>query len=196
MPRRRAQSGLTLIELLTGLALLALLLSLAAPAFQAQVATSQLSSATQALMGSLMQARTQAIRLGRRVTVCRSNDQQQCDADPARGWDAGWLVFMDVDRTSGTPEVSASDTLLNRSEPLPPLLRVRGNSTLAAYLSFAANGEARTISGGSHPVGRIRVCSTSPRLPDTRRARELILSADGRVVVETPAGVAPGCPAP
>ena len=73
--RARSLSGLTLIELLVGIALSAALMTLAAPSFRTQIAASQLTSATNALLGSLTQARAQAIRLGQRVTVCRSNDQ-------------------------------------------------------------------------------------------------------------------------
>lgn len=198
MSRRHALCGLTLVELLVGVALLAILLALAAPSFQAQLAAAQLTSATNALMGSLLQARAQAIRVGQRVTVCRSVDLQQCDTDKTHGWDSGWLIFIDVDRTvTNQAEVSASDTILTRSEALPPLLRVRGNAQVDDYISFAASGEARTLSGGSNPLGTIRVCSTSAQLPDTRRSRDLILSAGGRVVVETPAaGTTSSCPAP
>ncbi len=195
---RRAPSGLTLVELLIGIALLAVLLALAAPSFQAQIAASQLSSASGALLGSLMQARAQAIRLGRRVTVCRSADQQQCDTDPAGGWESGWLTFVDVDRTApgNNAAVSVGDTLLARSEPLPASLRARGNSQVSQYISFAANGEARTLSGGSNPLGTLQVCSTSTALADARRATDLVLSAGGRVISRPAASVTSNCPGP
>lgn len=198
MLRRRALSGLTLIELLIGTALMAVLLALAAPSFQAQIAASQLSSASSALMGSLMQARAQAIRLGRRVTVCRSFDQQQCDTDTTRGWEAGWISFIDLDRAgSAQPQVSSGDTLLSRSHALPAVLRVLGNSQVDDYVSFAASGEARTLAGGTNPLGTIRVCSTSQELADARRATELVLSSGGRVVSRaTAAGVNATCPRP
>ncbi len=49
MPRLRPMSGLTLIELLVGIALLAVVLALAAPGSPAQLPTGQLSSPTQPL---------------------------------------------------------------------------------------------------------------------------------------------------
>ncbi|MEY2619330.1 MAG: hypothetical protein RL522_2332 [Pseudomonadota bacterium] len=199
MLRRRALSGLTLVELLTGIALLAILLALAAPSFQAQIAASQLTSASNALLGSLMQARAQAMRMGQRVTVCRSADQQQCDTQATRGWEAGWLVFIDANRTSSTgdAEVSAGDTVLARSESLPPSLRVAGNRQVNQYLSFAAGGEARTLTGGTNPLGTIRVCSTSAALADQRRAVEIVLSSGGRLVSRpTASPVDANCPAP
>ncbi len=200
MPRRRALalSGLTLIELLVGIALLAIVMALAAPGFEAQVATSQLSSASNALMGSLMEARSQAMRLGRRVTVCRSRNLQQCDTGIARGWESGWLTFIDDQRAGDVQaRVSAGDTILHRSEPLPRALRVHGNGQLTQYISFAANGEARTMSGGVLPLGTIRVCHVSRALDDRRRARDLVLAAAGRVVSRLPAAsVNAACPAP
>ncbi len=183
MLRHRPVSGLTLIELLIGIALLAVLLGLAAPSFQAQIAASQLSSATHALLGSLMQARAQAIRLGKRVTVCRTHDQEQCDTHAARGWESGWLVFVDIDRAGNTDAfVSPTDTVLTRNEALPATLRVRGNTQVDTYISFGASGEARTMAGGTHPLGTLRVCSLSGALADTDRERQLVLAAGGRIV--------------
>ena len=144
-----------------------MLLGLAAPSFQAQIAASQLTSATNALLGSLMQARAQAIRLGKRVTVCRTQDQQQCDTDASRGWESGWLVFVDLDRAGNNDAfVSPTDTVLSRNEALPPALRVRGNAQVDNFISFGASGEARTMSGGNNPLGTIRVCSQSGALAD------------------------------
>jgi type IV fimbrial biogenesis protein FimT len=198
LPRRPPTSGLTLVELMFGIALLALLLALAVPSFQAQIAGSQLTSASEALMGSLMQARAQAIRLGRRVTVCRSVNLQQCDTDTSRGWEVGWLTFIDTDRSGAgnEAELSAADTLLARSEPLPASVRVRGNRAVNQYISFAASGEARTLSGGSNPLGTLQVCSTSATLPDARRAIDLVLSAGGRVVSRSAGSIAAQCPGP
>lgn len=196
LPRRPPTSGLTLVELMFGIALLAILLALAVPSFQAQIAGSQLASASEALTGSLMQARAQAIRLGRRVTVCRSVNLQQCDTDTSRGWEVGWLTFVDTDRTGNEAQVSALDTLLARSEPLPASVRVRGNRAVNQYISFAASGEARTLSGGSNPLGTLQVCSTSAALPDARRATDLVLSAGGRVVSRPSGSVTAQCPGP
>lgn len=183
MPRRRTVSGLTLIELLVGIAVLAVLLALAAPGFQAQVASSQLTSATQSLFTTLMQARAQAIRLGKRVTVCRTSDQQQCDTNAARGWETGWLVFIDIDRAGHSEaNVSPTDTLLSRHEAVPPTVRIRGNSQVDQFISFGASGEARTMGGGTNPLGTLRVCSLSTALPDAARERQLVLSTGGRIV--------------
>ncbi len=176
-------SGLTLIELLVGIALLAVVLALAAPGLQAQVASSQLTSATQALYTTLMQARAQAIRLGKRVTVCRTNDQQQCDTHTARGWETGWLVFIDTERTGNSDaNVSPTDTILSRHEAVPPGVRIQGNSQVDHFISFGASGEARTMGGGTNPLGTLRVCSLSGALADTARERQLVLSAGGRIV--------------
>ena len=198
MPRPLHSSGITLVELLIGVVLLAVLLGLAAPSFQSQLAASQLTSATQALLGSLLQARAQAIRLGQRVTVCRSINQQQCDTGLSSGWETGWLTFIDADRAgNSSAQVSPGDTLLARSEGLPSALRVTGNSQVSQFISFGATGEARFMGGGTTVLGTIRVCSTSPALKDALRARDLVLSTGGRLVSrETPAPVPATCPSP
>lgn len=198
MPRPLHSSGITLVELLIGVVLLAVLLGLAAPSFQSQLAASQLTSATQALLGSLLQARAQAMRLGQRVTVCRTVDQQQCDTGIASGWETGWLTFIDAERAgNSSAQVSPGDTLLSRSEALPSVLRVTGNSQVDQYISFGATGEARFMGGGTTVLGTIRVCSTSPALQDALRARDLVLAAGGRLVSRnTSSPVSATCPSP
>lgn len=198
MLRHHPARGLTLVELLMGLVVLAILLAIAVPSFQAQMAASQLNSATSALMGSLMQTRAQAIRLGQRVTLCRSNDQANCDNDRTRGWETGWIIFADpTHAASNEAEVSAGDTIVLRSPALPANLRVRGNVNVDDFVSFAANGQQRALGGVGLQMGTIRVCSTSGALTDQTRARHLILNTVGRVVSANPGqAVAINCPAP
>lgn len=188
------QRGLTLIELMVTLALLALLATLAVPSFQRQIAAANVSNAANELLLAASRARTEAIRLGSRVTVCKSSDGAQCDTTTT-GWETGWITFIDPVRTSSTSAtVDSGETITFKVSPLSGV-KILGNGDLANYFSYAADGRSKLMNGG-FLAGRIRVCSPSGALNDDNRARDLCISNSGRAVLVTPTGVGPTCPAP
>lgn len=191
-----SSAGLTLIEVLVSLSVLAILASLAVPGLQALSASAALTGATSELLATLQLARSEALRQGRRVTVCRSQDQQTCDTDPNRRWDSGWLVFIDTDRSGSTQAVvSAKDVITTRHGPVAGTLRLLGNQPVSSFVSFASDGRGRTMGGGML-AGTLRVCSTSSALDDNRRAWDLVLSSNGRLVTRAAGAQGTQCPAP
>lgn len=183
---RHGLRGVTLVEALVTLALLVILGALAAPTFRTQLAASRLSAATSDLSATLAQARAQAVRLGQRVTVCRSADQSTCDTAASGNWANGWIAFIDAD---GNGTRAAAETVTTRVSAFDPSIAIRGNGVLAQRVTFVASGGARFN-------GTLRVCNTSPGLANDRRARQLLVQQTGRVVVEPVNGVAPECPSP
>src|SRR5215212_2189908 len=89
-------SGWTLIELMIVVAIGAVMLAMAVPQYRDWIATYQLANAAQQLAGSMTLARSEAMKRGSRVNLCRSADGRRCS--DAAGWESGWLVFADVDR--------------------------------------------------------------------------------------------------
>lgn len=67
------QRGLTLIELLIGLVVMTLLTTLAVPGFQSLREQFTVRSAGMAIYADLQQARSEAIKRNREVTVCFTN---------------------------------------------------------------------------------------------------------------------------
>ena len=67
------QSGLTLVELLVGLAVMAVLLTVAVPSFQGLREQYTVRSAGMAVHADLQLARREAIKRNREVTVCFTN---------------------------------------------------------------------------------------------------------------------------
>lgn len=188
------QHGVTLIELMVGIALVAILMATAAPNFQGMTASSRLTSVSNDLLGSLQLARSQAIRSGSRVTVCRSTDGTQCNTNAAIGWNRGWIVFQDTTRSNANAEVDVGENIIANINGLATGLTIVGSMPISAYVSFAADGRSRLMGGGIQS-GTIRVCSSANSLTNDNRARDLILSSTGQVIVTRPAGVTPDCPA-
>lgn len=85
--------GLTLVELLVTVSLLAVLLSLAAPSMSNALRAWQRDVATRAFVAHLQLARSAAITSSRRVVICASADGLACAG--TSDWMQGWMVFVD-----------------------------------------------------------------------------------------------------
>lgn len=191
---KRFSSGFTLVELMVTLSILAILSTLAAPSFLQTIASSRLTSATNDLYASLVQARADAVRQGKRVTVCVSSNGSSCDAGTVT-WSLGWISFTDTVRSSA-PSVDTGETVSYVVQPLHSSLVSRGNAGASNYVSFAPDGQSKMINGGFQG-GTIRVCSTSSALSTATRARDIVISISGRMVIEKPSsGADASCPAP
>jgi len=75
---KRHARGFTLIELMMTLAVVAILLAVAAPAFGGLIQSTQAQSSRSALVTALNTARIFAVSKTANVVVCPSNDQRYC----------------------------------------------------------------------------------------------------------------------
>lgn len=80
--KQRTQRGLTLVELITTVAIASLLLGLGAPAFKQLLAAQRMRAASYGLMSDLVLARSEAVKRGAQVQL----------APAAAGWASGWAV--------------------------------------------------------------------------------------------------------
>jgi type IV fimbrial biogenesis protein FimT len=171
-PRQR---GFTLIELMIVVAVATVLLGFGIPSMTALLNSNKLTAASNALMSSMRLARSEAFKRGGRVVLCKSHDGVACNM--AGGWEQGWLVFHDANGNGGH---DLDEVVIERGNPLPGSLRVTGNSSIARYMSFVANGATRIATGGFQ-AGTIVVCNVSATKAE---ARQIVLNAFGRPRVE------------
>lgn len=190
---RRAQAGLTLIELMVSLVVLAVLLGVAVPSFRSAIASNRLSSSTNELVGALALARSEAVRRGTRITVCKSADGAACTT--AGGWQQGWIVFTDTTRANATASVDAGETVIARGQAVPAPVSIGGNANVQNFVSFAADGTTRSMLGALQG-GSIRVCYPDSALSNQRRARDIEVLTTGRLTTNPPGDVDASCPAP
>ena len=166
--------GFTLIELLIVLAVGAILFTIAIPGLGFLVNASRLAAVTNNLVSSLQLARSEAIKRGQRVTVCKTSDAMAitptCDASAS--WREGWLVFVD----GGTRGViEAGDTLLRAQESAATAVAITA-SNYSTYISYLSSGVSQAPNNLSN--GKLRICMAGNQ-------REVIVNRMGRIRLES-----------
>lgn len=164
--------GLTLLELITTMAIVVVLLALAAPSFKSLTASTQLTTAKNQLVLGLQRARSEALSRGRDVVLCPSLDGLRCV--DASDWSNGWLLYVDNNRNS---RFDALETLLLSQSLDPDKVSVNGNSgrrrityrslgeSAGANATFVLCSRMRPELGGQVIVansGRVRSLNFAP----------------------------------
>jgi type IV fimbrial biogenesis protein FimT len=152
------QLGMTLIELMTALLVLAIVLGIGVPAFNNVVATNRMAAAVNELVASIRLARSEAVKQRAHTTLCASTDGAGCN--PAAGLRDGWIVFVDgIPPIAPNGTVDGDDVVILRRGGIPDTV-----STLAVdpgvglqYVSFAPTGFRYEIAG-MPPVTNVLLC--------------------------------------
>jgi type IV fimbrial biogenesis protein FimT len=99
-------SGVTLIELMITMSVVAVLMALAVPSFQYVTNANRMASEVNAMLGDMQFSRAEAIKEGLTVTICSSSDQQTCSNSAS--WRNGWIVYSDL---NGNGVIDAGEVL-------------------------------------------------------------------------------------
>src|SRR4029453_2876481 len=167
------------VELLIALALAAVLLRVALPAYDDFIASMRVNQEAQHLAASMNLARSEAIKRGVRVNLCKSANGLQCT--PGSLWHGGWIMHADAD-ASGQLEAAAD--LIRAQESVEPGVTISANRPLADYVSYTAFGHARLLNGALQ-IGTITVCGHN------QRAVDVVLSAGGRARIAKTTAICP-----
>jgi len=111
----RRSRGFTLWELLCTLGIAGVALSMGAPAFRTFLLDARLTADVNAWILSVQLARSEAMKRGRPVIVCKTADTHGCGAADL-ALDAGWMVYVNVD-DEYPPRRSATEPLLYMHDP-------------------------------------------------------------------------------
>lgn len=167
-------SGFSLVELLIAVAIVGLLVLAAGPSYRNWIAAQQLANHAHFLAGTLNRARSEAIKSGYRVNLCKTRDGERC-ADDGSGWEMGWILFIDENQDG---EISAGETVIRAAGPSGNGITVRGNRPVADYVSYTSLGHARMLSGALQ-MGTFVVCKPG------QDALQVVLANSGRARVQT-----------
>jgi type IV fimbrial biogenesis protein FimT len=109
----RRAPGATLIELIFGLSILAILAAVAAPNLANFQRNTTRTVAVNDFMRSIFLARNKAILNNAVVSICRSTDGATCTT-AVSNWESGWIVFQNSDHDQPANR-DAGETILYRS---------------------------------------------------------------------------------
>lgn len=142
MSRLRPARGLTLLELLVALGVLALLAGLAVPGFQALQQNVLIRLEAGRLLQAALLARSEALARGQPVTLCPAADSEGQRSACQGDYSQGWLVYANPGLDA---QPSDSTQLLQSWPPLGGLhIRNRaGNAAVAAAITWHPDGSAR-----------------------------------------------------
>ncbi|MCJ0765185.1 GspH/FimT family pseudopilin [Variovorax terrae] len=151
--RRRAPSrGFSLIELMVGVTLLAIALTMAAPSFSEWIRNTQIRSTAESLQNGLQFARAEAVRRNTAVRFQLTSSLDNACVLSTTG--TSWVVNL----TSSTSPATQCATALSDSTT-PFLLQLSPTVTTASSISMTASQSAVSFNG----LGR-QVATTNPAL--------------------------------
>jgi type IV fimbrial biogenesis protein FimT len=154
------------------IAVLAIVAAIATPSLADFVTSARIQSGSGDLAADLALARNEAIRRGRRVTVCPTTDGANCLARQS-AWHIGWMVFADLN-ANGVLDAPGDELLIRR-------LASANNQTITAS-ALDTNGwiQFRAL-GTSTIVGDLLFCTANKT---GNYGRRLTLLFSGTTVVE------------
>ncbi|GAA3708701.1 GspH/FimT family pseudopilin [Oceanisphaera sediminis] len=148
---KKRQAGLTLIELLIGLVVMAVLLVIAVPSFQTLRQQYTVRSAGMAIYADLQLARSEAIKRNKDITVCFSGSESvNWEYQIKNSTDCSGSVIEEI-KASHYPSVSLKF-------PYAELTFRPRRNTLSPGSIIASNG-TQHMSIITSNYGRIRTCS-------------------------------------
>ena len=166
--------GFTLLELMIVLTISAVLVTLAAPSFGRLFQSNNLSATVNTFLADMGYARSESIRRGGGVMLCRSDSPEvvspvcsSVSAHTGTGWSTGWIVFQDMDNNGVKDD---ADPVLRVQAPIRSMDSIQegGNGppstfrfTATGRLFDLASATALTFGGASYELATRRVVCIS-----------------------------------
>lgn len=171
--------GFGLIELMGVLSIAAIMVFVGAPIIADFVQDSRLRVSANALQNSFAQARSAAVARSARITVCISNDGENCTTG---NWADGWVIFEDGNVLGDIDETT--DTRIKVQQALQGTVTVLSSTPMSDAVFFDFLGFVRNTSDdGDYLSGSFLVCDDRG---DAANTRAVYLGAAGSSRVGAP----------
>lgn len=164
------QAGFTLVELIIVCLIAAIVMVLGIPSFLDMLRDQQRDAAVFDLIADLNLARSEALKRGTSVTLCKSSSGTTCGTGSSTGYEIGWIVFTDPQSTGTQGTVDTGETILRTHTAPAGTLTVRGNNNVQNRVTFNPNLRVNTN-------GTLVVCDAR----GASYARAVVIDGVGRV---------------
>jgi type IV fimbrial biogenesis protein FimT len=182
------QSGFTLIELLVTMTIIAILLAVGVPAFNSSIASARASDGANSLLAALELARSEAMRRGVTVSVCRVTavpatacNNAAAGSFVAADWAAGWMVFADTVAGGTVGVLDAGDEIVQYQQQFAP-----GAATRVEIVeTSAAVGVVTYRADGLRPGNALtfRIAYPQAALGAGQSCRQMTVNATGQAAI-------------
>lgn len=158
-------TGFTLYELIITVAIIAITLSIATPAFNKTIQNTRTKTATLALLDAIETTRSTAVFHNQTTILVTTKNK----------WHEGWTLFVD---NNNNRALDVDDKIINISEGLDAVI-TKASERMSSHIAFIGTGEGRQIPNGGLLLGNVIIC---PQLQG--EGYKLLLSKGGRTRVE------------
>lgn len=164
-------SGFTLIELMFSTAILAILLSLAAPSFRQFITSNRLTAQANSLVADLSRTRNEAGTRSHAVNMCIATSSTAC-ASTGNDWSAGWIIWVD---TNGNASLDSGEI-------------IKYAPALDGGVSLIASGPSNPTALTYQPYGGLGSSSSTWTYtlcaPNDTSGRQIVVPSTGRPSVK------------
>jgi len=144
--RRGANRGVTLLEMVSVMGIVAILMAIAVPSYKYVSASNRIAGEINGLLGDMQYARAEAIREGQFVSVCAIASGTTCvTASAAPSWSGGWMVFTDAD---GSGTYNGTDARIRQQSAFTGTDTLVANNALSV-ITFNREGFAVNMTSGT-----------------------------------------------
>lgn len=170
------RSGFTIIELLVVLSIVAITSAVVIPGMSSFVVDSRVSSNVNEFIAAMTLARTEAVRRGALVTICRSSNadsaQASCDGG-GNDWASGWLVYQENSSSNGIGTFDSGEVVVQRRGTLASGVQAQASPAISG-VTFNSMGE---------PIGGAQGTMSFDFSVNNKAPRKVCINRNGRVKV-------------
>lgn len=139
MTRLAYQRGMTLLELLVTLTIVAIITTFAVPGMSRMINSQTTISQTSKLNAALAYARSEAVARSGDVAMCATTNGTTCSGGTS--WSEGWIIYTENNNQAG---LQAGDEILKVQQDLPQSARLAADT---GYVRFNNMGRPINDSG-------------------------------------------------
>lgn len=191
------QQGMTLVELMVTVAVLAILASVAAPSLKEMMENNRLVATNNQIISAINYTRSEAVKRALRVNMCASADGATCST--SGGFEIGWIIFTDCGSSSpnNAPNTTGAVCDYRNNTTNAPVPDGNPDSPEEILQDFRFNNPNITIIGnGSNP----RLIAYRPNGNISGGGKTLTLNigtkAKSQIILSTPTGRVRSCKVP